>query len=115
MGTVRNCLFADGKGRGSGKTTVPGRRVRKQIGIERSTDAESAGRLKSLKRRLGKLDSHNVAELLVEDALEGELTPMLLLLRILGCLDDADAEGEPDRFARVGRPRRNSESGELAS
>jgi hypothetical protein len=71
---------------------VPGRRVRKQIGIKKSADAECARRLRSLERRLGKLNPHDVADLLIEDAIKGEIIAIHLLLRIVGCLDHADAE-----------------------
>lgn len=74
------------KKRGDQNATVPGRRVRKQIGVEKQVDAEWAGRMKRIPGQLGKLEPRRVAEMLAENALKGEKTPMMLLLRLSGCL-----------------------------
>jgi hypothetical protein len=66
--------------------TVPGRRVRKQIGVEKHVDEEVATRMKRIPGRLRKLGARKVAEMLAEEALSGEMTPMMLLLRLSGCL-----------------------------
>jgi hypothetical protein len=68
---------------------VAGRRVRLQIGVEKSDDFERTARIKRLERRLGKLEPREVSTALVEDALNGDLTSMLLVMRVLGVLDEA--------------------------
>jgi len=45
-----------------------------------------AGRTRRIAGRLEKLKSRNVAEMLADDALNGEVTPLLLLLRLSECL-----------------------------
>jgi len=69
-------------------STVPGRRTRKQIGVEKRVDTEVAGRTRRIAGRLEKLKSRKVAEMLADDALSGEITPLLLLLRLSGCLKE---------------------------
>ena len=64
--------------------TVPGRRTRKQIGVERRAETERVGRTKRIAGRLEKPGSRKVAEMLAEDALNGEMTALLLLLRLSG-------------------------------
>ena len=66
--------------------TVPGRRTRKQIGVEKRADAEAVGRLRRIPGPLEKLRSREVAEMLADDALK-EMTPMFLLLRLAGWFD----------------------------
>jgi hypothetical protein len=67
--------------------TVPGRRTRKQIGVEKRADAEAAGRMRRIPGPLEKLRSQEVAEMLMEEALNGEMTQMFLTLRLGGCLN----------------------------
>jgi hypothetical protein len=66
--------------------TVPGRRTRKQIGIEKQADAEAAARMRRIPGPLKKLRTQEVAEMLMEDALNGDMTQMFLVLRLGGCL-----------------------------
>jgi hypothetical protein len=84
---------------------VPGRRVRVQVGVERLADEECADRLRKLEGRLLKLDSALVADLLAKDAAKGEITPALLLSRMVGYFGEVQKKGELRRFARIGRPR----------
>ena len=68
--------------------TVPGRRTRKQIGVEKRVETEVAGRTRRIAGRLEKPKSRKVADMLADDALNGEVTPLLLLLRLSGCLKE---------------------------
>ena len=68
---------------------VPGRRMRLQIGVEKSDDIERTARIRGLERQLGKLQARGVSVALMEDALNGDLTSMLLVMRVLGVLDEA--------------------------
>jgi len=68
--------------------TVPGRRTRKQIGVEKRVETEVAGRTRRIAVRLEKPKSRKVADMLADDALNGEVTPLLLLLRLSGCLKE---------------------------
>lgn len=83
-----------GKKRRDQNSTTPGRRTRKQIGVEKRPDEERAGRLRRIPGQLEKLDPHKVADMLVEEALEGEMTQMLLLLRLGGFLRGTDDDGK---------------------
>lgn len=79
---------ADSKKRRDQNATVPGRRTRKQIGVEKHEDAEAAGRVRRIPGPLEKLRAGVLAEMLVDDALEGDMTSMRLMLRLSGCLGD---------------------------
>ena len=68
---------------------MPGRRMRLQIGVEKSDDIERTARIRGLERQLGKLQARGVSVALMEDALNGDLTSMLLVMRVLGVLDEA--------------------------
>jgi hypothetical protein len=66
--------------------TIPGRRTRKQIGVEKRADAEAAGRMRRIPGPLERLRSQEVAEMLMDEALNGEMTQMFLMLRLGGFL-----------------------------
>lgn len=84
---------------------VPGKKVRKQIGVERSANVELAMRLRDTTGRLEKLDSRAVAKMLADDAEDGNLKALMMLLRISGCFDRAADKEDRQRFARAGRAR----------
>jgi hypothetical protein len=63
--------------------------MRLQIGVEKSDDIERTARIRGLERQLGKLQARGVSVALMEDALNGDLTSMLLVMRVLGVLDEA--------------------------
>jgi hypothetical protein len=86
--------------------TVPGRKVRKQIGVEKRSDVELAMRLKGVTGRLKKLESRAVANMLADDAEDGDLNALLLLLNLCGCFDTEADKADGQRFARTGAPRR---------
>jgi hypothetical protein len=86
--------------------TVPGMKVRKQIGVERSADVELAMRLQDVTGRLEKLESRAVAEMLADDAEDGSLKAVMLLLSLIGCFENAEDKEARRRFARTGMPRR---------
>ena len=67
--------------------TVPEKKVRKQIGVEKSADVELAMRLQDTTGRLEKLDSGAVTRMLADDAEDGNSKALMLLLRIIGCFD----------------------------
>ena len=90
--------------------TVPGKKVRKQIGVEKSADVELAMRLQDTTGRLEKLDSGAVARMLADDAEDGNLKALMMLLRISGCFDSAAEKEDRQRFARAGRPRRKGKN-----
>ena len=75
-----------GKNKRDQNATVPGRRIRKQIGVEVHADAEAAGRVKRIPGPLKKLRARLVAAMLMNEALNDDLTSMLLVLRLSGCL-----------------------------
>jgi hypothetical protein len=68
------------------KIPVPGRKVRKQIGVEKEADTEADWRTNRIPGPLRKLGARRIAEMLAEDALKGKMKPMILLLRLAGCL-----------------------------
>lgn len=90
--------------------TVPGVKVRKQIGVERSADVELAMRLQDVTGRLKKLESRAVAKMLADDAEDGSLKAVMLLLSLIGCFENAEDKEDRQRFARMGRPRRKAKN-----
>ena len=80
--------------------TVPGRRTREQIGVEKNADAEAAGRVRRIRGPLEKLKAGMLAEMLVDDALSGDMTSMLLMLRLSGCLGNGDVKKRPRQSRR---------------
>jgi hypothetical protein len=64
--------------------TVPGRRTRKQIGVEKRADTEAVGRMRRIPGPLEKLRSREVAEMLADDALKGEMKQMFFAAATLG-------------------------------
>ena len=81
------------KKRGDQNATVPGRRTRKQIGVEKRVVPEAVGRVKRIPGRLEMLKPQAVAEMLVDDVLSGELKDIRFLLRLTGRYVEGDAKG----------------------